>query len=116
MSSNETMLPQPATAYRSKYRHGGTPSSGSFSTSFLSSGLAVSSRPHSVLDRLRTRARLTNLAVCLIVVLFSFSLLESLNFYLVRDDVVKESYDISTQGVGRSYFSNGVPPSIEATI
>jgi hypothetical protein len=82
------MLPQPATSYRSKYRHGSSASSGSISTSFLSSGagLSVSSASQSLLDRLRTRARLTNLAVGLILGLLSFSLLVNLNFYLLNEE------------------------------
>jgi len=64
------MLPIPSTAYRTRPRN---------SQSYFVSG--PSALPNSVFERLRTRARLTNLAVGLILSLLGFSLIVNLRYY-----------------------------------
>lgn len=121
------MLPQPVTTYRPKSRQ--SAHSNGFSSSLLSAGpgIALSSASYSLMDRMRGRARLTNLAVALILTALSLSLLINLNVYLLSHDPDHAALHTgltSFGGKGASYMALLTggrgnihsPPSIEHTI
>lgn len=97
------MLPIPSTAYRTRPRN---------SQSYFVSG--PSALPNSIFERLRTRARLTNLAVGLIVSLLGFSVIVNLRYY--SSDRLRIPHSLArTQSFGSTSKTTSIA-SIENTI